>query len=163
VTGVETAEAIQLEPETETDVGFLRRVFDSTREREMDLVDWSEVQREAFLAMQFQAQRRHYRDHFPDADFRIVSRRGERMGRLCTHRSRHEIRIVDIALLPESRGKGIGTALVGQILDEADQAGIPVRIHVEKTNPAQRLYRDLGFRAVEDRGMHWLMERNASR
>ncbi|HXP91749.1 MAG TPA: GNAT family N-acetyltransferase [Fibrobacteria bacterium] len=161
--GVETEAAIRLEPETDAHLEFLRELFDSTREREMELLDWSEGQKDAFLDLQFRAQRRHYGEHFADAEFQIAVLDGTPVGRLCTWRGKSEIRIVDIALLPEFRGGGIGTVLIQRILAESDLAGIPVRIHLEKTNPAERLYRDLGFETVEDHGAHWLMERNASR
>lgn len=159
MSGDESGEILLLEPETESHAGFLREVFDSTREREMDLVDWSELQKEAFLSMQFHAQRRHHREHFQNADFRIVSCDGAPAGRLCVHRGEGEIRIVDLALLPRYRGRGTGTRLIGRILEESDRAGIPVRLHVEKDNAAQRLYRRSGFVPVEDKGAHWLMER----
>ena len=80
------------------------------------------------------------------------------IGRLYIDRSEDEIRLIDIALLPEHRGKGIGGSLMRQTLDEARLAGKPVRIHVEHNNPARRLYDRLGFRPVEDQGVYDLLE-----
>jgi ribosomal protein S18 acetylase RimI-like enzyme len=82
----------------------------------------------------------------------------EPVGRLYLHRRQDEIRIIDIALLTEHRGKGIGSLLMLDILEEATQAALPVRIHVERNNPALRLYQRLGFRAIADQGVYWLME-----
>ncbi len=65
---------------------------------------------------------------------------------------------MDIALLPEHRGRGIGTRLVQDVLDEARASGRSVSLHVEETNPAKRLYERMGFVDVEDRGVYILME-----
>ena len=69
-----------------------------------------------------------------------------------------EIRILDIALLPEYRGRGIGTAMLEELLTEARESGVPVRMHVERSNPAQSLYTRLGFEPVEERGLYYLLE-----
>ena len=82
----------------------------------------------------------------------------EPIGRLYVDRRTEEIRIIDIALLPEYRGKGVGSKLIRALLDEAEQERMPVRIHVERFNPALRLYRRLGFKVVEDEGVYYLME-----
>jgi ribosomal protein S18 acetylase RimI-like enzyme len=87
---------------------------------------------------------------------------GRPAGRLYVGRWPQTIRIVDIALLPEHRGVGVGTRLLGGLLAEADAAGKPVSIHVERFNPAMRLYRRLGFEELEDKGVYVLMERPVS-
>jgi ribosomal protein S18 acetylase RimI-like enzyme len=79
-------------------------------------------------------------------------------GRLYVARWPEEIRIVDIALLPQYRNAGVGTTLLQELQVEAVQAGKPLRIHVEQFNPALGLYRRLGFRVIEDRGVYFLME-----
>jgi ribosomal protein S18 acetylase RimI-like enzyme len=71
---------------------------------------------------------------------------------------RGEIRLVDIALLPEHRGRGIGGALLRGLLDEGAVSGRRVSMHVERSNPALRLYERLGFERVKDDGIYWLME-----
>jgi ribosomal protein S18 acetylase RimI-like enzyme len=75
------------------------------------------------------------------------------------HRGESEIRIVDIALLPDYRGNGIGTALLRDLFSEADAAGKTVTIHVERFNPALRLYERLGFSVAEDKGVYLFLER----
>jgi ribosomal protein S18 acetylase RimI-like enzyme len=75
------------------------------------------------------------------------------------HRGESEIRIVDIALLPDYRGNGIGTALLRDLFSEADAAGKTVTIHVERFNPALRLYERLGFALAEDKGVYLFLER----
>ncbi|MFW6077993.1 MAG: GNAT family N-acetyltransferase [Gemmatimonadota bacterium] len=150
---------LALRDATPDDRELLYRVYASTRREELAAVPWSGEQKDAFLRMQFDAQDRHYREHYADAAFHVVERHGEPVGRLYVARWPDEIRIVDIALLPEHRGRGIGTALLEALLAEADAAGSGVSIHVERFNRARRLYERLGFAEVEDRGVYLLMKR----
>mgnify|MGYP002641344995 CR=1 FL=1 len=148
-----------LRPATDDDRPFLLNVYASTREREMERVPWDYDQKASFLLMQFEAQDAHYRQHYPEASFDVVEADGEPVGRLYVSRWDEEIRIVDIALLPSARGHGLGSQLLADLLRESAEAGKAVSIHVEKENPARRLYERLGFREVEDRGVYLLMRR----
>jgi len=149
---------ITLRPRREDDLEFLARLYGSTRTDEMALVDWPPAEKETFLAMQFDVQTRYYDEHYADADFSVIERGGEPIGRIYLQSRDDEIRIVDIALLPEHRGSGIGGRLLRRVLDEAAASGKAVRIHVERNNPALRLYRRLGFRRIDDLGVYVLME-----
>ncbi len=120
---------------------------------------WDEKQKDAFLRAQFDAQDRWYHENYTGASFDVVLVDGERAGRLYLNRGDSEIRIVDIALLPEHRGNGIGSALLRDLLAEADAAGKRVTIHVERLNPALRLYERLGFSVAEDKGVYLFLER----
>lgn len=124
----------------------------------MALVDWNAEQKEQFLRMQFNAQHSFYHEHFPEAKFDIIQQAGHEMGRLYVDRRPTEIRIIDIALLPGYRGKGVGGEIMQSLLDEAADCGKSVTIHVEHNNPALHLYQRLGFREVEDQGVYYLME-----
>ena len=150
--------AITLRPARDHDREFLYRVYASTREDELAVVPWTDAQREEFLRMQFTAQDSHYHTHFPDAAYDLVLRDGQPIGRLYVDRRPDELRILDIALLSEHRGGGIGTGLMRELLDEAARTGKAVRIHVEHNNPALRLYHRLGFTRVGDTGVYYLME-----
>ncbi len=147
-----------LRPITPQDMDFLYQVYASTRETEMAVIDWTAEQKEAFLQMQFTAQHTHYQEHFGDGSFDLILLDGEAVGRLYVHPRKDEIRIIDIALLTQHRGKGVGSALMRDILDQATQADLPVRIHVEKNNPALDLYHRLGFCEISDEELSWLME-----
>lgn len=149
---------VTLRPFAESDLEFLFRVYASTREEELGLTAWSDEQKEAFLRMQFHAQHTYYQQHFSDAQYDVILAGGEPIGRLYVDRRDDEIRVVDIALLTAHRGRGIGGRLMRQILDEAAAAGKPVRIHVEKNNPAMHLYHRLGFQEIGDTGVYLLME-----
>jgi ribosomal protein S18 acetylase RimI-like enzyme len=151
--------AVSLRPISTDDEAFLYQVYASTRAEELALLGWDAARKSAFLRMQFDAQHRHYQDQFPNADFLVIYAGDQPIGRLYVDRGDDEINIVDIALLPEHRRRGIGSALLKAILAEADQTGKPVRIHVERFNPALHLYDRLGFVKTGDSGVYFLMER----
>lgn len=152
----------QLRPMQAGDEPFLYRLYASTRGAEMALVDWSDEQKETFLRMQFAAQHRYYQDQFRAARFDVVVVDGRPVGRLYVDRAPDEYRIIDITMLPECRGSGIGGELIRQLLAEANEAGVPVRIHVLKGNPARGLYDRLGFVPVGETGLYDLMEWRSS-
>lgn len=145
-------------PIREDDQEFLCQLYATTRQEELKAVPWSDEQKADFLRMQFNAQHAHYQSHFPDAEYQIILSGEAMIGRLYLDRRDDEHRIIDIALLPEQRGQGLGGAIMRDILDEAAAAGKPVRIHVEMYNPAMHLYERLGFRRTGDTGVYYLME-----
>lgn len=152
------AGGIQCRPEREEDEPFLLQLYASTRDSELQLTDWTAQEKQAFVTGQFNAQRRHYRQVFPEARFDVVERLGVPVGRLYVDRHAGEIRLIDIALIPEARSCGLGTALLSALLDEAAATRRKVTIHVERFNPALRLYERLGFKPIEDKGVYLLME-----
>ena len=142
----------------DADLPFLRHLYGTTREDEMRLVPWTEEQKRQFLDMQFMAQKQHYETYCPECAFLVIELEGRPIGRLYVDRGEEDIRVVDNALLPEARGRGIGGLLMQEILKEARSAGKSVSIHVERDNPAMRLYLRLGFRHVDTNGIYHLME-----
>ena len=138
-------------------------MYASTRAEELAVVPWDDAQKDAFLRMQFDAQDAWWRENYAEASFDVILADGEPAGRLYVHRGPSEIRIVDIALLPEHRGGGIGTSLLRELFTEADESGKSVTIHVERMNPALRLYERLGFTVAEDKGIYLFLERPPSR
>jgi GNAT superfamily N-acetyltransferase len=140
----------------------VERVYASTRQEEVARTGWPQDQIDAFLRMQFEAQHRHYREHYTDTDWSLILVDGEPVGRLYVGRWERELRIVDIALLAEHRGRGIGGRLLAQVLAEADAAGKITSIHVERENRAMSLYLRLGFEPIEEVGPYLLLERPAA-
>ena len=140
------------------DEDFLFSVYASTRIDEMARVDWNAEQQETFLRMQFNAQSQFYIESYPGAEFQVITLNDQPIGRLYVHRRADEIRIMDIALLPEFRGQGIGSTLLQNILEQGKNLNLPVTIHVEQFNPAIRLYQRMGFQPKEDKGVYLLME-----
>ena len=157
-TDIATEISYQLRAETEADMNFLYDVYASTREEEMQVVPWTQEQKKEFLQMQFRAQSLHYHKYFGNSSFDIICINDTRIGRLYVERDHAEIRIVDIALLPEFRNRGVGTSILEKLKTEADQKGISLVIHVERNNPAISLYKRLGFISIEDKGLYHLME-----
>lgn len=149
---------IGLRRASDDDSDFFRAVYASTRAGELAVVPWDEASKAAFVDHQFTAQSVHYAQHYPDAQVDVVTIDGEPAGRLYVNRRGHEIRVVDIALLPEFRGRGVATALFEALFREARSAGRVVSIHVEQNNPARRLYERLGFVRRGRQGIHVLME-----
>lgn len=150
--------AVSLRPAAAADEPFLRRVYASTRELELSVIPWSREERRRFVDGQFDRQDAYYREHYDGASFAVVEVNGEPAGRLYVARWDDEIRVIDVTLLPEHRGRGVGTQLLQELVEEGRRAGKRVTIHVEKPNPARRLYEGLGFAAVEDKGLYLLME-----
>jgi ribosomal protein S18 acetylase RimI-like enzyme len=146
---------------TDADRPHLFAVYASTRAEELKLVPWPDAQKLAFVRQQFEAQHAYYREHYQDATWEVVLADGAPAGRIYVARWPQEIRVIDIALLPEYRGLGLGTRLLTEVLEEARTARKPVRIHVEVMNPARVLYDRLGFRQVADQGVYLMMEWNA--
>ncbi len=151
--------AYSLRPIAPTDRELLYRVYASTRAEELAAVDWSAAQREAFLRQQFEAQHAWYQQNYAGGAFDVVlDAAGRPAGRLYVARWPREIRLIDVALLPEFRRQGLGGAILRDLLAEAGRAGKPVTIHVERLNPALRLYERLGFRLKEDKGVYLFLE-----
>ena len=149
---------ISLRPITPEDTSFLARVYASTRWEELTPTGWSDEEKTIFCRRQFDAQSEYYAANYPEAAFQIIERDSEPIGRLYVARWEKEIRIVDISLLPEARGSGIGTKLLRELQDEARGAGKSLTIHVERFNRALGMYQRLGFKEIEDKGVYLLME-----
>lgn len=154
-----TTDPITRRPQTDADEALLRSIYASTRAEEMAMVPWSDAQKAAFIDMQFRAQTTDYAQRYPDAQYLVLEQGGEPIGRLYVNRSSDSTSIIDIALLPFARRRGIGTALLRELLDEATAQGKPVMIHVERNNPALALYLRLGFTPVGESGIYYEMRR----
>jgi GNAT superfamily N-acetyltransferase len=149
---------VTLRPVGPDDHEFLVEVYASTRADELALVPWTSEQRQAFIKHQFTAQQDHYAKTYPGASHDIVLSDNRQAGRLYVARLDHEIRIIDITLLPAERNAGIGSYLIQQLLDEANSTGKITRIYVEEFNPSLRLFKRLGFSPSEQQGIHLLMQ-----
>lgn len=153
-----STESVRLRIATPADTSFLQEVYASTRAEELAQVPWSDAQKKAFTDQQFAAQDSHYRQHYPTAQFQVIEQDGLGVGRLYVDHWAREIRIMDIALLPQYRGAGIGTKLLRELQETARGASKSLTIHVEKFNSALNLYERLGFHRKEDKGVYLLME-----
>lgn len=149
---------LSLRPAEAADRDLLFRIYASTREEELARTDWDDAQKTAFLTHQFTAQDTHYRAHYPGAVFNLILLDGDPVGRLYLHRRPSDIRIMDVALLPPHRNRGIATTLLRDLQSEAATTAKSLSIHVEQFNPALRLYTRLGFLPTTEHGVYLLME-----
>lgn len=140
------------------DIPFLFQLYASTREDVVGL-PWTPEQKHAFLVQQFNAQHTHYQQHYAGADFLILQSRGVDFGRMYLHRTPKEHRLMEITLLPEHRNQGFGTHLMEVLIQQAQEADLPLTLHVETFNPAYQLYRKLGFQDVRVHGLYMFMEK----
>src|SRR5215470_8795972 len=149
---------ITLRPALPGDEAFLYELYCSTRADEIAAFGWDRAQQDAFLQLQFRGVQRHYQVQQLDVDSRVILQDGRPIGQVIVMRSANEIRLADIALLPEYRGSGIGSGLIRDLFAEARGSGRPLTLHVEKTSRAVALYERLGFQRIDETGLHYKME-----
>jgi ribosomal protein S18 acetylase RimI-like enzyme len=141
---------VSLRPITASDRDLQRRLFQSTRP---DLVSLPlpPAEREALIAMQLRAREQDWSRRYGEEGHAIVidAESQSEVGEIWIHRSEAELRLVDIAFLPEHRSRGRGTAILRQLIEEARAKNVPLRLSVIPTNPARRLYERLGFKTCE--------------
>ncbi|HEY2705908.1 MAG TPA: GNAT family N-acetyltransferase [Candidatus Dormibacteraeota bacterium] len=143
-----------LRPVGAADADHLYRVFASTRAAELCLTGLPTAQLDALLRLQFTAQDRQYRAAHPDAQHSVITVDGEDAGQLWVARERDAIHLLDIALLPEHQGGGVGSTLVRRLQEEAATSARWLRLHVARTSPAVALYLRLGFRSMGGDGVY---------
>lgn len=156
---------IELVPAGTKDRDTLLRIYASTREEELATTDLGAEQKRIFVEQQFSAQDKYYREYYVGARFDLMKVKGPEggavIGRLYVDRDQgrfpDEIRLMEITVLPEFRGKGYGSEVLGHLMDEAKAAGRMLSIHVERFNRALSLYQRLGFRQLEDKGVYLLL------
>lgn len=149
---------IAYRPFVEADLPFVTGLYVSTRSEEVAMTGWPAETQLAFLLDQHRAQHSHYSLHYADAEWLIIERAGEPIGRLYLRDEPGAVHIIEISLMPENRGSGIGEAILQDIAEQAQGEAKKVSIHVEKNNRARSLYQRLGFEVTEDRGVYDLME-----
>ncbi|ACM19638.1 N-acetyltransferase, GNAT family [Geotalea daltonii FRC-32] len=143
----------------EGDLEFLLLLYASTREPEKAMVAWPDEQWDQFMRMQFSLQHAQYMKNYENPSFDVILVNGVPAGRLYVNRKADDCRLIDIALLPEFHGRGIAGSLIGLLLQEADENGTSVSLHVEKNNPVRDYYLRLGFNVAEDKGVYDFMVR----
>lgn len=139
------------------DRAFFLALYASTRREELAHVGWSDEVRELFLKMQFEAQATDYAHRHPASRCQVIERQGSAIGRLWLARSEGALRVLDISLLPEMRGHGIGGACLKRVFDEAAALGLEVELHVAVGNPARRLYERMGLAPVGEANVYQAM------
>lgn len=152
---------LRTRPVDASDEGFLYQLYRSTRLAELAAFGWGDAQIDAFLGGQFHIREQSYHYQFPDSDHHIIlidEAEEHPIGRIFVCKRGEDLRLVDIALLPEYRNQGLGRRLLEELLARASREGLSVSLHVDPFNPAIRLYERLGFAVVRDTGSHLYME-----
>lgn len=158
---VQVARDLQLRPCAQPDLPFLRQLYGELRARELDQTGWPAEARTAFLDSQFSLQHRHFTTHYAAANFWMVEHHRAAIGRYYLLRDAKHFLVVDIALHPDWRGRGIGSTLLTWAQAQASEAGAcGIDLHVDVRNvDAHRLYTRLGFietaREAPYIRMHW--------
>jgi GNAT superfamily N-acetyltransferase len=155
----DSCESICLRASMEADQDFLHAVYASTRTAEFVNAGWGAAEIDTLLAGQFAMQDAYYRRHYRRGRFDVVLCGTMPVGRLYHDWSCREARVIDIALLPEYRGAGIGTRLMRALVAEAARRAMPMCLYVEFDNPVRSLYRRLGFAPVGENGVYEQMRR----
>jgi len=152
-------EGLGIRPIESRDLSFLQSLYALTREDEIRATGWPEAERREFLSRQFELQHAYYQAHHAGADFLLIERGDRPIGRLYWNARGRCAHLIDVSLLPEERRRGLGHALLAGVALDADEAGLPIELHVEPQSPATRLYRRFGFETVADNGVYLKMRR----
>jgi ribosomal protein S18 acetylase RimI-like enzyme len=148
------------------DEALLFRLYAAVRSAELGMEGWQPELRDRILRVQFEAQRRGYREQFPHADERLILRDGSAIGWVTVDRSGAGLHGIDIALLADERSRGVGTRVIQALQEEAAAENRLMAITVLRPNVrALALYRRLGFRETGGTETHIVMEwrRDAAR
>jgi ribosomal protein S18 acetylase RimI-like enzyme len=148
---------LTIRDETTADFAASASLYRQTREAELSVTDWPEVQKAAFCRQQFDAQHAHYEAHYPRARFLLLLSGAMPIGRVYHEQTTSELRLMEITIDAQYRGRGIGGAISNALLTHAMESGVAMGLHVESFNPAKRLYERQGFRDVETRGIYVYM------
>ena len=149
---------VELRPATPADEPFLRNLMTRTIADELGAWAWPEAIRADLLQKQSDARAIAMRSTWRDLDDRIILIQNKLAGRIAVARTADEVWLVDLLVLPEHRGAGIGTAALKMVLEDARRVGKPVRLHVNITHRASRFYERLGFVKAGGSEVHHLME-----
>ena len=139
----------------DVDKNFLKALYRSTREYELSLSTMDDAEKERFIAQQFNAQTESYRASYIGAVHRIITLAGADIGRLIVNRADDHMRVIDLSLLPEYQGRGIGSDILRALMNEAHGGKVPIHMMALTHNPAVELYLKLGFKIMGEEKMRY--------
>jgi RimJ/RimL family protein N-acetyltransferase len=149
---------IAYRPMTDGDLPFIAALYATTRARELEPSGWPEEMKAAFCEQQHRIQHAQYRMTYKHAEWLIVERDGVPVGRYYLDWNDSDgLLMIDLSLMPEQRGAGVGGAIFRDTIATAHEAGKPVTLHVDRFNPAIALYERLGFSIEEELPFHLRM------
>lgn len=134
-----------LRPARASDQPFLAALYRSARP-ELQLIDGEQELIESIVQQQFHIQEAGLGEQFPDAQHYVIERIDSRVGELVFSAGPGEIRLLYLAFIPEARGLGFGSTIIGGLQQAAEQAGCALTTVVWASNPAaRRQYLAMGF------------------
>ncbi|MBZ5603101.1 MAG: GNAT family N-acetyltransferase [Acidobacteriia bacterium] len=150
---------LAVRPAIPQDEIFLYELYTAVRGPLFALAPITLAQREHLLRMQFQAQLSSYSQQYPNSCYHIVLLDGRAVGRLWVAPGNHAFMLVDIAIHPELQSKGLGTALVLRLQQEATRARLPIQSVVDRFNTGSlRFHQRLGFSIAREDMLNYYME-----
>ena len=152
------SQVLTLRPARMDDQEFLYRLFYSVYAEKLQLVLLSAEEKKALVELLYQGFSQHYNSLAPASDDRLVLLDNECIGRMILLQMREEIRLADLAILPQYRRRGIGSALIGQLQTESTMSKRPVRLQVARFDRALGFYQRLGFYKIDAAGPYLHLE-----
>jgi len=150
---------LAVRPALPQDEIFLYELYAAVRGPEFALAPVNATQKEFLIRMQFRAQMSSYAQMYPNSCYHVVLLDSKPIGRFWVAQMDQEFHLVDIAVHPSVQSKGIGTALIQRLQQEAGRARMPIRCCVSKFNAGSvRFHKRLGFGIVREDEMNYFME-----
>lgn len=149
---------VSTRPETPEDSSFLGDLYFSVRELEPGFASQPLDERSRVLRDQARLQSIHYHKVFPHAHFLVVEVDGKPVGRFCVNQFNDHLLVVDLSILPDFQGHGIGSQLIKSVLAESTRTGMPVGVSVEIGHPARSFYERMGFAIFKNTESHHVMQ-----
>ncbi|OMH33803.1 GNAT family N-acetyltransferase [Motiliproteus sp. MSK22-1] len=142
-------QGLEIRPSTQADNHFIEKLYQSTRS-DLQLIDAEADFIESIIDQQLHAQSNGYGDAFPNAMYFIVEKHQQPIGRVTIDFGSNEIRVVDIAFIPQARNKGFGEGVLKTLQYAAGKNCSPLALSVHCDNwAAKKLYAKLGFQIEE--------------
>jgi RimJ/RimL family protein N-acetyltransferase len=128
---------LSLRPARESDRSFIESLYHSTH-AELHLFDAAQDFIELLIEQQRKVQIHGYGFQFPDAIYFVIEKQLDRIGRVVLDFTQDEIRVIDIALIPEARGKGYITSIMRALEHTAGSVHAPMALSVTKPTMLQK-------------------------
>jgi GNAT superfamily N-acetyltransferase len=144
-----------VKPEDQT---FLIELYKSSRGDDLRGLGWDEPRISEFLDMQYEAQQNFYDSDYRDATDELILLADKPIGRLMIESRPHEIRCIDLSLLPGCRERGLGAGIIQKLQEKAKHEKKPLRLQVIRFSRAVNLFDRLGFVRTSETGTHFQME-----
>lgn len=148
---------LSIRPVRDSDAPFVASLYRSTRD-DLRLVDAEDDFIEELIEMQFRAQTQGYGGQYPNAMYLLIELHGQPIGRAAVDFGHNEVRVVDIAFTPATRGKGYGAGVIRSLQLAAGKNRVPLTLTALLGNArALQFYAGMGFRMEQQTATHALL------